>query len=409
MYLLDGKGYQPSSAEELREELIADLQKYDADFLNYPQSFQGALLDQATVFLMYPELLISDLFNQFSYSQAQGTLLDLLGDDRGIRRKGVYKSEVTLRFTGQKGFVIPKGLAVTTTSSPANGDKAVFYVYEEKLIDTTTGVVDVLAYSDMSVIPQINIGDLDKIVDNIPNLAVENIDTPTEPREQESESEYRLRVQQRLRNPKAGSIGAVLSEISNIKGVDTRLVGWRKSEVTSNGKTYKAFEIIVGGGDPVEIAYAIYKYGGINSFLYLSNPSGGESARTVSQDIKVYNQIDTYQFTRPKKLLLDIKVKVPLKNVESDNPSIQALTKDSMADYINSAQVGSLINILSLTEAFMVGFKKAKGTALNINTKQIGFEINANTSPLSADAQGYYPINFDEYLVLDKYTVEINP
>lgn len=408
MYLLDGSGYQPSTAEELKNELIADLEKYNADFLNYPQSFQGALLDQATVFLMYLELLISDLFNQFSYSQAQGTLLDLLGDDRGIRRKGVYKSEVTLRFTGTKGYVIPKGLAVTMSNDPSSGDKPVFYTYEETLINTTTGVVDVLAYSDATSIPQVAIGELDKIVDNIPSLSVENIDTPTEPREQESESEYRLRVQQRLRNPKAGSIGAVLGEISNIEGVDTRLVGWRKGELSSGGKTYKTFEIVVGGGDPVDIAYAIFRYGGINSFLYQSNPSGGESARTISQDIKVYNQTDTYKFTRPKKLSLAIKVKVPLRDVESDNASIQALTKDSMADYINSVPVGVLINIASLTEAFMTGFKKAKGTALNINGKQIDFEITANSSPLTVDGNGYFPIQFDEYLVLDSYDVEIN-
>lgn len=404
MYIIDGKGYQPSTPEDLKDQFIKDLQSGNQDFFTYSQTLQGALLNEATTFLMYPETLTAQLLNSFSYAQANPIMLDLLGADRGIRRKGAYKAEVTLRFTGKAGMVIPQDLEVKGTAD----DSPVFMVFKETLIESTTGVVDVLAYTDATSFGNINIGDLTKIVDNIPNLTVTNIDTPTAPVEAESYESYRSRVLQRMRNPKVGSIGSLLSEILNIEGVDTRLVGWRKGELSSGGKTYKTYELIVGGGDPVKIAYAIYEYGGINSYLYLSDPSGGEAQRTVSQDITVFNNTDTYKFTRPKKLVLDISVEVALKNVETSNNSLQALTQESMTNYINNIPVGEVINIASLTEAFMEGFRRAGGTALNINAKQLNFTILANSAPLSEDSFGFFAIQFDEYCEIGKYTVSIN-
>lgn len=403
MYQINSNGYQPDTPEELREKIIQDNVENNPAFQDLPQTLQGNLIDQGAMFLMYQELNIQRLFNFPAMSQANDLLFFLMGDDRNIRRKGAYQSEVTLRFTATAGTIIPQDFRV---QDPTSG--ITFRTYEESLITSTTGIIDVLAYTKETNIPTIGIGAITKIVDNTPNIQVTNIDSPTQPQDIESIESYKNRVRMRYRNPKFGSFGSLLGEIEAVEGVDTRLVGFRQSEITESGSKWNAFEVVVGGGNPINIAYAIYLAGGINGFRYLSNPSGGESQRTVTQNLRVRNQTIPIKFTRPKKLDLEIKVSVKFQNVEASSASIEALTQAKMDDYINNVPIGVPLNTISLANAFLEGLSKAGGTALNIAQNQITFTLKKNTQAFNPNGDGYYILEFDEYVVLSKYEVEIN-
>lgn len=403
MYQINSNGYQPSTPEELKQILIEKNQKNNPDFEDLAQTLQGNLLDQSTVNLMYQELNIQRLFNFPSFSQATELLFLLMGDDRNIRRKGAYPSEVTLRFTAPLGTIIPQDFKISDSTG-----KVVFKTYEQVLVDTTTGIIDVLAYCKDQNLPSIGIGDLNKIVDNTPNITVTNIDVPTTPTEEESFVSFKRRVQQRFKNPKLGSFGSLIGEVEAVKGVNTRLVGYRLAQISESGTTWNAFEVVAGGGDPIDIAYAIYKAGGINGYRYLSSPSNSETQRTISQDLKIRNQTFPIKFTRPKKLELSIKVSVKFQKIEASNNSIQALTMNKMTEYVNNIPVGVSLNVISLANAFMRGLEEAGGTFLNIAQDQIEFTLKKDGSPFNKNGDGYYVTEFDEYVELTEYIVEIN-
>lgn len=399
MWKLDNKGYQPSTPAEILEEIKEEVRQNIPDFIDFPPELRGNLLYEGVVFEVYQENLLVPMFNFSSPSLANQVFFEFWANERGLRRKGAYFSEVDLKFTGEPGALIPKGLQVTNEDG-----SVVFNVFEETFIGTT-GEITVLAYSDSSNTASIGIGDLNKLVLNI-NLQVENTSTPTQPQEEEDFDAFKKASQARWRNPKSMSYEGLLTALSRIEGVDNRTISYSLKDIEDSGKTYECVNLVVGGGDTLEIAKAIYKYGGLTAKKFLSQPSGGETNRTVTQELVIFGNSHVYKFTRPKLINLGIKVSVSFIKIDASSESIKELTKEAMSNYINSLQVGSPINKTSLLSVFLEGASSAGIKPENIK-EGIDFTAKDGTSPLVFN-EGFLPIEFDQYCILSEYDVEIN-
>lgn len=400
MYRLDNKGYQPSTSQEILENLINDVKAQIPDFENIPQELRGNLLLEGAVFEVYVENLLTPIFNFSSPSLANQTFFEFFANERGLRRKGAYKSQVDLKFSGEAGTLIPKGLEVTTQAGGIT-----YKTFEEAFIPTT-GEIIVLAYSDSDSIPPIAIGDLNKLVLTLP-LTVTNTSEPTQPQEGESFDAFKKETQARWRNPKNASYEGLLNAISRIEGVDNRSIGYRLKEVTEDGKTYDGINLLIGGGDPLIIAQAIYKNGGLIAKKYVSQPSGGETSRTISQNLNIYGNTHTYNFTRPKQINLGIKANVSFTAITSSSESIKQLTKEKMTNFINTLPVGSKLNPLALESVFLEGLSLAGGKPTDIKGP-ITFELSNGSSVISLDANNFFQIEFDWLLTLSDYNVSVN-
>lgn len=400
MYQLDNKGYQPSTSKEILENLTNDVKQAIPNFDFVPQELRGNLLAEGAVFEVYVENLLTPIFNFSSPSLANQTFFEFFANERGLRRKGAYKSQVDLKFSGEAGTLIPKGLEVTTQEGGIT-----YKTFEETFIPST-GEVLVLAYSDSENIPAIGIGDLNKLVLTLP-LTVTNTSEPTQPQDEETFEEFKKEAQARWRNPKNASYEGLLNALTRIEGVDNRSVGYRLKEVTENGKTYDGINILIGGGDPLEIAQAIYKNGGLIAKKYVSQPSGGETSRTISQNLIIYGNTHTYNFTRPKQINLGIKVNVSFVSISASSQAIAQLTKEKMTNYINSLPVGSRINPLALEAVFLEGLALAGGKPTDLNG-DITFELSNGATAITLDSNNFFLIEFDWLLTLSEYAVNIN-
>lgn len=400
---LTNKGFNPPTPEELREMLRQEVLKKVPDFQNRPADLLNNLLDEASIFLLYDAYLTHFLFNGYSPSFSNEEFFTFFAKEVGIVRKGGYKSQVTLEFSGDVGALIPKGLGVT------NALKSVKYEVEKEAFINSTGKARVVAFCDDKNIPAIGIGELNVIDLNIKGLRVTNIDTPTPPIEAESFITFKDRAQQRWRNPKAGSIGSVLNGVRAVAGVVDRTISFRQVEVMEGGKTYHAYEVVCDGGDPFEIAKALYQYGGISPKPFLSNPSNNETARSVSQNLIINGQPITYKFTRAKNVNVGIQIRISLLKVETTSASLKALTEEVFLEYVNNLRVGARPNKIGIQEVFLKGFALAKGKAENINQNAI--EISVSNKDTGANipfsAQGFLEINFDEYLTLKEFDVVV--
>lgn len=399
MYQLDNKGYQPSTPEEILEEIKAEVQQNIPSFIDFPPELRGNLLYEGVVFEVYLENLLTAMFNFSSPSLANETFFEFWANERGLRRKGAYRSEVDLKFTGAVGSLIPQGLEVTNQAGTIT-----FKVYEETFIGTT-GEVTVLAYSDDTDTSSIGIGDLNKLVLNV-DLQVENTSAPTQPQEEEDFDEFKKACQARWRNPKGMSYEGLLTALSRIEGVDDRTINYALKDIEDSGKTYECINLVVGGGDTLEIAQTIYKYGGLTAKKYLSQPSNSETSRTVGQELIIYGNSHIYKFTRPKLINLGIKVQISFVKIDASSEAIKELTKEAMTNYINSLQVGAPINKTSLLSVFLEGALRAGIKPENIKDGT-DFTANDGGSPLIFN-DGFLPIEFDQYCILAEYDVEIN-
>lgn len=400
VYRLDNKGYQPSTTKEILENLTQDVQKEIPDFQLLPQELRGNLLIEGSVFEIYVENLLTAMFNFASPSLANETFFEFFANERGLRRKRAYKSEVDLQFTGDPGSLIPKELEVT------NQDASIVYKIAEEHFIGKTGTINVLAYSDADTIPQVNIGDLNRLVLNLP-LQVTNTSTPTQPQDEEDFEEFKSACQARWRNPKNASFEGLLTALSRIEGVDKRSITYSLKEVQDQAKTYEAINLVIGGGDPLEIAKVIYKNGGLIAKKYLSAPSKNETQRTISQNLIIYGNTHTYQFTRPKQINLNLKVIVSFVKISTSSESVKQMTKETMQEFINHLQVGSKINKASLSSVFLKGIERAGAKPSDLKG-DLQFEAKDGITPINFDSQGFLETDFDWLFVLTGYDVQVN-
>lgn len=199
----------------------------------------GALvqIDQARV----------DAVNSVTPYGCNVAMLDELAAIYGITRGVAVNTSCYVQFTGDPGYVINSGFIVSDGTYQYTVQDAVTIAS-----DGTSGNVYVLATTSGSwAIP---VGSITAIVTSVPtgySLSVTNSATGVPGTDAESDSSFRYRVIQSGASSGQSCPRYVKSLISNVSGVNSRLVSMA---MTSDG-----YRILVGGGDPYQVAGAIYQ------------------------------------------------------------------------------------------------------------------------------------------------------
>ncbi|EGV1470923.1 hypothetical protein JF110_001648 [Campylobacter jejuni] len=348
---LTNVGYIKRTAEEIREDLIKSIKNEIPEFLSQSTDIQSDLIDTAVADLLQYENLVSTMMNSYSMAESSEMLFRMQAEELGLRQKSEFKSQVTLTFIGIPGDIIPKGTKVSTSTK-----KDIFETTKTVVVGST-GEVNVLALSDVDF--TIDVGKINTLISVISAGIVVSNRTPSLPKiEQETFEEFKARSQARLRSPRMGGRLYAESLINSIEGVDPRLVVFNsveydeKDESEEGTERYfkiKGIEAIVGGGDQVQIAFALYQ-----SFFetqkLISKPSNNENDRTVDQEIYVFDNILNVKFTRPKLLKLNLKFKITFLGKLSSAQAVKDNTVDNITTFVNTLKVGRPINLYSLIE-----------------------------------------------------------
>lgn len=398
MSQLDNKGYTPDTPAQILQNLQDKIKEKVPTFTTFPAELRSNLMEGGAVILTWFENLVTEYLNYLSPSLANQTFFEFFANERGLRRKGAYKSEVQLQFTASPGTLVLKDTQV----SNADGS-VVFKTFEDALIGTT-GTALVIGYSDDANIPPVGIGDINKTVLNIAGLQVTNLSQPTAPVEQESYPLFKLRCQERWRNAFEGSYEGLMNRIKSIEGVEQRTVSYQNTTVQDKGKTYAALQVIVNGGDSIAIARELYA-SGLTGKLFLSAPSKSETQRTVSQTLFIYGNPHIYKFTRPKLLNLDINVTVKFVGIQVSNKAIEVRTQEALERFLNNLQVGQPINKLTLQSLFLEGLASVSVFPSALASTPT-FVVKNNGSLINWGANDFLEIEFDEYVRLKSYIVE---
>lgn len=404
MLEINGKGYQPKTPSEIRELLIKECLDKIEGFETRPADLNNNLINEAAIACAYVENTLNYLYNSQSPSYANEIIFKQFASEQGLTQKGAYKSYVELKITGDPFVIIPKDTEITTETSDF------IYKTESEAIISSTGECLVNAYCDNDG-HALQPNTLNKFVNELKGLkSVKNITQPSPAVDVESFDKFKDRVQATWRSPRAGTYDYVISLVKNINGVIPRSVAFNTTErfeiIENEKRYYNSAELVVMGGDSNEIVKALYKGGGISSFIFKSYPSNNETERKIIKSLTLGNSIFTYEFTRPKILNIEIETNLSLIGLVADSEALQNLTKESYVSYFKDLQVGTQINKLTLQSLFFDGFKKSGSQWSQVN--QIDFKILINNKEATFNQNDFLEIPFDCLIELKNYNVRIN-
>lgn len=391
-------GWQPPTPQELRQDLEDFLKVNVPNYTARPADILSNLMDGGTAFGMWFVLQLQSFFNGYAPSYGDDFSFELRASEQGLRKKSSYGSVVDVQFTAPPYTIIPE-------STPITGNGLPTFVTLETITIGTSGSIITQAYCDTKQIPEIGIGQLNQLGISLENVAVTNTSTPTQPQEDESMGDFVKRCQLAWSSARGGSVSYLLTKLLEIEGVVQRAV---KVQVNGDG----TYEVLIDGGDPLDIAWAMFNGGGILPNVFVSNPSQSQTSRTITQDLILNTQSIPYKFTRPLQVNISLNVSLPLKGITLNNTGVTQSTQEAMENFINSTTIGEPINQIALQNAFINAFVASGAEATNVRATNITFTINnitgGGSTPITFDSEGYLQLQPDWYLTLSQYSVTLN-
>lgn len=396
-------GYKERTFEEIRSEIVTELNQLIPELKILDNTLVANLIDTSSVILKQQEGLIKYLFNGISYPSTSNIVFDLVSRDYGVSRHPSAVSSCDIKLTGTPGFIINEGTQFS------NADNSViFYTTNTNTINSVGEcIINCLSDSLKEDLDKILVGDINQLIVPDKNITdVRNITIPTASRDIENINNFKLRVQERVRNIVQGSPEGLLSSLKSIQGVDPLLVNLNIGTQEVGGVRYNGVEAIVSGGDPAEISKVLLDYCGLNPKVLISNPSGSESNRTVQQNVIVGSSNIPVKFTRPKILNFELTIKPKFRDTTVTNEQLEAAMTEKIISIFNNLPITEPVNKTFVTETFIdelfnYGIKYT-------NIVSVDFEYKIDNIPGTLDANEYIPEKLpDTWLKITKFKVDI--
>lgn len=383
--------------EEARKSLAEEIETAIPSFKDLPGELRTNLIDEQVIINLKLQDALSEVFNSIAPDKANDLMLAEFGESFGMKKKPETLSAVTVTFTGSPNTVIPMNTAVATEDG-----SMVFYTQSSAIIPLS-GSINVFAESKENYKNPIPKGSVKMIQDGIPGVTCNNETAGINGVTGETNKEYRERLQIRMRSQRPSTINFAYDALYAIDYVQKRLIRFNQVSKIVNGEKINGLECVVGGGDDSLVAKAIFD--SVFPEILISEPSNGESERTISAEVRINNSIFEVKYTRPKikKLDLIIDLKVQTGSMLISNAAIIGLLRNYYENYINNEIVGVPISYFTLTNILYKGlsdngFNENIINSLNITAKVDGVETAFNDNNKISTF-------FDEAYVLNNFEV----
>jgi hypothetical protein len=240
-------GAQPQSPASLRDQLIS---KVVATNPGYTANLPGSMVEDISstdvaAVAMCDSAYIESVNNITPYG-ANEYVLSQQGQMFGINQGVGFNTSVNVIFSGSPGYVIGKGFVVS--------DGTYQYIVQDTTVIASGGQSSstfcLASQSGSWAVPS---GTVTQIVTSVPatvTLTVTNPSAGIPATDTQTAESYRAQVLQAFPAVAQGMPAALRTALQKVAGVQSRLVSVRQ-------KTNQ-WEVICGGGDPYEVANAIY-------------------------------------------------------------------------------------------------------------------------------------------------------
>ena len=337
------QGAQPTPPATIQQELIALVA---AEVPGYTAELPGSLIEDVSSTEVMGIALCDaarvELVNSLTPYGANAFLLNQLGQVYGVQLGNGSTTSAYVVVTGPPGFLIPIGFTVS--------DGTYQYTVQDGGVIGTGSLTGetlqlyVLATSQGSwAVPANTITQIASSVPTGYTLTVTNPLAGTPGTSEQTEAQYRAQVLQAGQAISTGTPAMVKTAVLNVTGVQARLVSMKQQSLAG-------WEVIVGGGDPYQIAGAIFA-----SIADISLLTGSLIDTSRNKTVSIISPPDIYSivFVVPPMQTVGITVtwNTTATNLISDS-AVTSLGAPALVDYVNSVVVGQPINLFELQAVF---------------------------------------------------------
>lgn len=246
--VLGPAGLQPQTPVELLAQLIAIVSVVRPGFTaNLPASLIEDISSTQVYSLAMIDAARVEFVNSLTPVGANIFLLNQLGQMLGVQQGQSTNTSVFVQFNGPAGYVIAQGFTIS--------DGTHQYTVQHGGIIATGGLSSLLfclaTQPGSWAVPNSTVTQLVTSVPASVTLGVTNPEAGLPGIGQETEASYRARVLQANLAESQGMAAYVKTLVTQVINVQPRLVSVKQ-------QTGGGWSVICGGGDPYEVAYAIY-------------------------------------------------------------------------------------------------------------------------------------------------------
>ena len=331
-------GPVPTAMVSLNTALIQAVSATNPDYTaNLPGSLIEDLSSTATGALYTIDQARIDAVNNVTPYGANPYVLSQLGAQAGIPQGQPYNTSVYITFTGQAGYVVAAGTIVSDGTNQ-------YTTQASAIIPTGLTTAPVYCVSSPSGSWAVPAGSVTTVLTSVPSgytLTCTNPLAGIPGGAAEPVESYRSRVLTAGQVTAQGTAAFIRTLVSAVPGVTPRLV----SVLQVSG----GWEVICGGGDPYEVAGAIYL-----GVLDLSSIVGSvTTARNIATTITDYPNTYNIVFVNPPNQVVTIAATWNTTlTTFSSGAQVNALAAPALAAYVNSITVGQPINELEMAYVF---------------------------------------------------------
>jgi len=247
--VMTAQGLQPAAPADLRNRLITLVAGANPDYTaNLPGSLIEDISSTDTYALVESDSFLVDLVNSVTPYGANPYLLNQLGIIYGVDPQPITNTSVYVVFTGTPGYVIGQGFVV--------GDGTYQYICQTGgIIGIAGSSLPIYALASQAGAWPVAANTVVQMITSVPanvSLTVNNPVSGIPSQSGEPISVYRERCFTAGLASSTGMARYLKTLLSNVPGVQNRLISVQEQE------DLEAFTIIVGGGDPYQVAYAIW-------------------------------------------------------------------------------------------------------------------------------------------------------
>ena len=380
----------------IRERLLNQAIEKVEGFTDLPSGIQNNLIDESVLDIAEIQDMLANVMNSISPSYANDFIVRELGAAFGLKIKDKALPNTTITFYGLAGVVIPEGLEV------GNSDGSKKFITTKSDIINATGQVSIYCEGADYYDTPTPANTLNVLLNQVLNVtSCTNLNDAVESTPAETISEFRSRFQTRAQANRSGTVATLDNNLKEIEGTVDRLCTYQASQIIEEGVKKAVIEVVVGGGDDYQVALAIF-----NSVLYpdifVSNPSGDETNRTVNINV-TFNGVDfLIVYTRPKINQLSINISLTVQSGFINIPSeaFTLLLRPYYEDYINNLKIGYSPNGYAFDDLIYQCFKD-NFYSISIITG-INYTLTINDEPASLNGERQLETAFDTaYTLLD--------
>ena len=243
------QGLQPVSPADLRSQLIALVSASNPDYTaNLPGSLVEDISSTDVYALVESDSFLVDLVNSITPYGANPYLLNQLGILYGVDKQPVTNTSVVVVFNGPPGYVIAQGFTVS--------DGTYQYVCQGGGIVGLSGVsLPLYALATQQGAWPVPANTVVQMITSVPaniTLAVTNPVSGVPSQTGEPISVFRERCFTAGLAASTGMARYLKTLVGNVPGVQQRLISVQEDTINEQ------YIVIVGGGDPYQVAYQIW-------------------------------------------------------------------------------------------------------------------------------------------------------